>query len=191
MTVSGQGLVYNFQADTAEEAPEKPKKPTYGADKYVVEKYAADAGASADAKKAPVDEEETTTDGETMDVFLSLINGVINTKKHMKWDNGALQVSQRDSRGFAGSSGGRRRSTAAQPVCSRLACCSYLLVTSIHSYCRARLAHSCCSPPSVLPYPPSLLQYFAGEPKYNGGRDATYGKGKTNPTGQYTFVFKK
>lgn len=27
-----------------------------------------------------------------MDVYLSLINGVINAKKHMKWDNGAMQV---------------------------------------------------------------------------------------------------
>lgn len=27
-----------------------------------------------------------------MDVYLSLINGVINQKKHTKWDNGALQV---------------------------------------------------------------------------------------------------
>lgn len=28
----------------------------------------------------------------SMDVYLSLINGVINQKKHTKWDNGALQV---------------------------------------------------------------------------------------------------
>lgn len=94
MTVSGQGLVYNFQAAEETEEPEKPKKPTYGADKYAAEKYSVDAGAADSTAAAPkkTEEEETTTDGETMDVFLSLINGVINTKKHMKWDNGALQV---------------------------------------------------------------------------------------------------
>ena len=36
--------------------------------------------------------EEEEPAAESMDVYLSLINGVINAKKHMKWDNGALQV---------------------------------------------------------------------------------------------------
>lgn len=121
MTVSGQGLVYNFMAETAEETEEKPtypKKPTYGADKYAAEKYSVDADstAAAAANKAP-EEEETATDGETMDVFLSLINGVINTKKHMKWDNGALQVrgvgegnmTEKEGRGQKGGKGTKMR----------------------------------------------------------------------------------
>jgi len=65
MTVSGQGLVYEFEAMQQEKT-------------YTKE--------SAEVKKA---EEEPEV--EAMDVYLSLINGVINAKKHMKWDNGALQ----------------------------------------------------------------------------------------------------
>lgn len=72
MTVSGQGLVYNFKA-----LPEEPKYEKYEK-KY--EKY------------ADKEEEDAVTPApEGMDVFLSLVNGVINTKKHMKWDNGAIQ----------------------------------------------------------------------------------------------------
>jgi hypothetical protein len=76
MSLSGQGLVYNFDADLkvagyGKEA-EAEKYGKYG-NKVVEEPVAAE----------PV--------AESMDVYLSLINGVINTKQHMKFDNGALQ----------------------------------------------------------------------------------------------------
>jgi len=68
MTVSGQGLVYEFEAMEQEKS-------------Y----YAKDAAQPEVAKK------EYEPEAESMDVYLTLINGVINAKKHMKWDNGAMQ----------------------------------------------------------------------------------------------------
>jgi len=62
LTVSGQGLVYNFESAQ------------YGSYKGEL---------AADAK----DGEEP----EGVDVYLNLINGVINREKEMKYDNGALQ----------------------------------------------------------------------------------------------------
>jgi len=64
--VSGQGLVYNFDNN---------QYGYYKADK---------AAATAEGK----DEEEA----EGVDVYLNLINGVINREKALKYDNGALQV---------------------------------------------------------------------------------------------------
>ena len=68
MAVSGQGLLYNFEAEGMEY--EKP------------EEYAKMAEDKAVAKAA----------GDSQDVYLTIINGVLGAKKHMKWDNGALQV---------------------------------------------------------------------------------------------------
>lgn len=64
MTVSAQGLVYNFAEEVfEEEAPAYFKAPK------------AQDGAA-----------------DTMDAYLSLITGVVNSKKGADWDNGALQV---------------------------------------------------------------------------------------------------
>jgi len=70
MTVSGQGLVYEFEAMEQEKSYEKKE-------------YTKETAAVKGAEEEP--------EAESMDVYLSLINGVINAKKHMKWDNGALQ----------------------------------------------------------------------------------------------------
>jgi hypothetical protein len=77
MSLSGQGLVYNFDADL--------KVAGYGKE--------AEAEKYGKYGKKPVVEEPVAAEpvAESMDVYLSLINGVINTKKHMKFDNGALQ----------------------------------------------------------------------------------------------------
>lgn len=66
LTVSGQGLVYNF--DNAQ----------YGSYK-----------AKSAATKKDGEEEEEAANG--LDVYLALINGVVGRNKELKYDNGALQ----------------------------------------------------------------------------------------------------
>ena len=63
LTISGQGLVYNFDNEQ------------YGGK--------AAAKVQADAKDAEAD---------GIDVYLALINGVVGRNKELKYDNGALQV---------------------------------------------------------------------------------------------------
>jgi len=83
MSVSGQGLVYNFESDSLKSSYEKE------APKYKYEKDAKLENTDKTEKKD--EEEEEKDDEESMDIFLTLINGVVNAHKHMKWDNGAVQ----------------------------------------------------------------------------------------------------
>lgn len=78
--MSGQGLVYNFESEGLKSAYEKEAK--------LAEKKTKKADEEEEYKK----EEEEEDKEESMDIFLSLINGVVNANKHMKWDNGAVQV---------------------------------------------------------------------------------------------------
>jgi len=78
MSVSGQGLVYNFESESL--------KGTYEKEAKLAEKKTKKADEEDEYKKEEEEDKE-----ESMDIFLSLINGVVNANKHMKWDNGAVQ----------------------------------------------------------------------------------------------------
>lgn len=86
MTVSGQGLVYNFEAESLKEEEEEHEK----YQKKYDEKYAQVAGKDKAAAVKGAEEEKK----EGLDVYLTLINGVLNAKEHMKWETGAVQVKE-------------------------------------------------------------------------------------------------